>query len=160
MADSVHIRITRDRPADRAPDDDGARPLRLFVARLGATAEGDEGGETITARTAARSDTSDSQEIAGKHGGGTSQQRLAAFCEAMASLPPTCRRVFEMRTVYGWSHQEIADSLGISTQTVETHLATGFARCMVFMRRRDDGGTGKPFEAAGPARKRPRAGVR
>lgn len=65
-----------------------------------------------------------------------SRQRLALICEAIATLPPSCRRVFVMRKVYGYSHKEISDLLGISTSTVEKHLATGFSRCLAFLRDR------------------------
>src|SRR5690606_2740304 len=43
-----------------------------------------------------------------------SRERLGLLCDALATLPPSCRRVFVMRKVYGYSHREIADRLGIS----------------------------------------------
>lgn len=80
-----------------------------------------------------------------------SRERLGILCDALATLPPSCRRVFVMRKVYGYSHREIADRLGISTSTVEKHLATGFARCVAFMRNHEaaDGApAGRRQEAA------------
>ncbi|MBN7797635.1 RNA polymerase sigma factor [Parahaliea mediterranea] len=62
-----------------------------------------------------------------------SEQRLALFCRAASRLPPQCRRAFLMRKVYGYSHREIAESLGVSTSTVEKHVATGLYRCAQFM---------------------------
>jgi RNA polymerase sigma-70 factor (ECF subfamily) len=70
------------------------------------------------------------------------REQLAILCDALATLPPACRRVFIMRKVYGWSHKEISDKLGISTSTVEKHLATGLARCVTFMRSREEDGAG------------------
>lgn len=66
------------------------------------------------------------------------REQLEILCDALASLPPACRRVFILRKVHGLSHKEIADRLEISTSTVEKHLATGFARCVSYMRNTDD----------------------
>lgn len=66
-----------------------------------------------------------------------SRQKLAVFCQAAASLPPQCRRAFLMRKVYGLSHKEISGRLGISTSTVEKHVANGLQRCSIFMRDHD-----------------------
>jgi RNA polymerase sigma-70 factor (ECF subfamily) len=61
------------------------------------------------------------------------EQRLALFCRAAMRLPPQCRRAFLMRKVYGYTHREIAHQLGVSTSTVEKHIATGLHRCSEFM---------------------------
>lgn len=42
--------------------------------------------------------------------------------EAIAALPPECRRVFEMSRFMGKRHAEIASELGISTNTVKYHM--------------------------------------
>ena len=57
------------------------------------------------------------------------QERLTRYDEAIARLPPQCRRVFVMRKVYGYSHREIAAMLSISIKTVENHISTGLKRC-------------------------------
>lgn len=41
---------------------------------------------------------------------------------AIASLPPECRRVFEMSRFMGKRHAEIAAELGISVSTVKYHM--------------------------------------
>ena len=46
----------------------------------------------------------------------------AAAAEAIESLPPRCREVFELSRLSGLSYGEIADQLGISTKTVEVHM--------------------------------------
>ena len=61
-------------------------------------------------------------------------ERMAVFCQAAASLPTQCRRAFLMRKVYGFSHKEIAERLGISKSTVEKHMAKGLQRSSAFMR--------------------------
>jgi RNA polymerase sigma factor (sigma-70 family) len=62
------------------------------------------------------------------------QEKLAMFCRAVASLPAQCRRAFLMRKVYGLSHKDIAEQLGISLSTVEKHVASGLLRCSTYMR--------------------------
>lgn len=57
------------------------------------------------------------------------RERVARLREAIADLPPQCRKVFVMRKVYGFTHKEIAAQLGISTSTVEKHIASGIKRC-------------------------------
>ena len=62
---------------------------------------------------------------------------LAAFGEAIDALPPQARRVFIMRKVFGLSHKEIADELGLSCKTIEKHVGKGISRCGDFLRDRD-----------------------
>lgn len=63
-------------------------------------------------------------------------QTLGMHCEAVAALPPQCRRVYLMRKVYGMTHKEIAERLGIAVSTVEKHLIKGVAECDRFCTRR------------------------
>jgi RNA polymerase sigma factor (sigma-70 family) len=48
---------------------------------------------------------------------------------AIKSLPKRCRRVFTLRKIYQMSHKEIADSLGISVNTVQVQITIGLAKC-------------------------------
>lgn len=57
------------------------------------------------------------------------RERLAVQCEAVAALPPQCRRVYILRKVHGLTHKEIAARLGITRKTVEKHLYKGIAAC-------------------------------
>ena len=65
------------------------------------------------------------------------QQKLGIHCEAVAALPPKCRRVYLMRKVYGMPHKEIAERLGIATSTVEKHLLKGVEACDRFIQARN-----------------------
>lgn len=61
------------------------------------------------------------------------REDLVIFCEAVATLPEQCRRVFLMRKVYGMSHKEIAGRLDIAVSTVEKHLVKGLKLCSTYM---------------------------
>lgn len=87
-----------------------------------------------------------------------SRERYALFCEAVATLPPSCRRVFVMRKIYGYSHKEISERLDISTSTVEKHLATGFARCLAALKAREEDGA--PNTVQGDAASSPQSAKR
>jgi RNA polymerase sigma-70 factor (ECF subfamily) len=52
----------------------------------------------------------------------TSAELQTAIGEAMASLPPRCREVFEMSRVRGLKYTEIADALGVSVKAVEAQM--------------------------------------
>jgi len=58
------------------------------------------------------------------------QQELLA--EAVASLPPRCRDVMLLRYSEGLPSKEIARRLGVSTETVKSHLAKGVGDCVAF----------------------------
>ena len=62
------------------------------------------------------------------------RRRFEAFCSAVESLPPVCRRVFVLRKVYKLSQAEISAVLGISQSTIEKHVAKGLVRCRDHLR--------------------------
>jgi RNA polymerase sigma factor (sigma-70 family) len=63
-----------------------------------------------------------------------SQQSQALIVEAINALPPICRNVFVFRKIEGYSQKEIAETLGISVNTVENHIANGMRSCREFIR--------------------------
>ena len=75
------------------------------------------------------------------------QQKLQQCCHAIADLPEQCRRVFLLRKIHAYSHKDIAQQLGISTRTVEKHIAKGVDRFTVYMEAQESAG-----EAPGPGR--------
>lgn len=62
-----------------------------------------------------------------------SRQKLDLFCRAVRKLPVKCQRVYILCRVYGFSHKEIAEHMGISVKTVEAHLTKGILRCGEYM---------------------------
>jgi len=50
------------------------------------------------------------------------KELLAAVQEVVGQLPPRCREVFELSRVDGLRYAEIAETLGISTKTVEAQM--------------------------------------
>lgn len=65
------------------------------------------------------------------------EQKIRLFCDAIAELPPQCRRVFLMRKVQAMSHREIARELGITQSAVEKHIALGAERCKKYVENRE-----------------------
>ena len=63
-------------------------------------------------------------------------QQLGIRCDAVADLTPQVRRVYLMRKVYGMSHKEIAERMGITRSTVEKHLTKGMLLCERYVRER------------------------
>ncbi|WP_202839137.1 RNA polymerase sigma factor [Luteimonas saliphila] len=56
--------------------------------------------------------------------------------QAVERLPPQCRAAFAMKVFQGCAYKEIAGELGISTKTVEKHIAKGLRETHAFMSRR------------------------
>ncbi len=65
------------------------------------------------------------------------QQKVSLFFDAIAELPPQCRRVFLMRKVQGMPHKAIAQALGIGRSAVEKHIAIGTERCKRYIEHRE-----------------------
>jgi RNA polymerase sigma-70 factor (ECF subfamily) len=63
------------------------------------------------------------------------QNQEALLMSAINQLPPICRQVFVQRKLHSKSHADIAAMLGISTKTVESHLAKGLTSCKEFVRK-------------------------
>ena len=61
------------------------------------------------------------------------QQKIASYCNAIASLPPQCRKVFLMRKGQAKSHREIALALDVSVSAVEKHMALGVKKFDAYM---------------------------
>ena len=66
------------------------------------------------------------------------KRRLETVAACLAELPPKCMTVFTLHRLRGLSHKETAAQLGISTKTVEKHMANALRH---FFRRL--GGSGR-----------------
>jgi RNA polymerase sigma-70 factor (ECF subfamily) len=58
------------------------------------------------------------------------KQRLGVIRAVVDELSPQCRRVFLLHKFEGFSHQEVADRMGISRSTVEKHMHVALRRLM------------------------------
>jgi len=63
-------------------------------------------------------------------------EELALLAEAIESLPTSCRQILKLRKIYGLSHREIAEKLGISERTVNVQVGKGVKRCVEFFEQR------------------------
>ena len=57
------------------------------------------------------------------------RQRLRAFAETIAALPPRCREAFVLSRFEGLANGEIAGRLGISRNMVEKHVMRALLAC-------------------------------
>jgi RNA polymerase sigma-70 factor (family 1) len=65
-------------------------------------------------------------------------ERNRLIQEAIDRLPPQCRAAFTLRVFHECSYKEVADRLGISTKTVEKHIARGLHDTHNYLKRRYD----------------------
>lgn len=57
------------------------------------------------------------------------QEKFRIFCSAVEALPPKCRKAFVLKRIHGWTLEAIGNEMGISTSTVEKHVAKGLLLC-------------------------------
>ncbi|MCD9006335.1 sigma-70 family RNA polymerase sigma factor [Luteimonas sp. XNQY3] len=94
-------------------------------------------------RTAATETVGDVDELAGIEADGVSpEEALIAeeasllLRQAIERLPEQCRAAFALKVFHACSYKDIADQLGISTKTVEKHIARGLRETHAYLRRR------------------------
>ena len=66
-------------------------------------------------------------------------QELALLTQAIQSLPARCRQILTLRKLYGLSHREIAERLGLSESTVSNQITIGIEKCTDFFATHGDG---------------------
>ena len=86
------------------------------------------------------------------------RQKLGIHCEAVASLPPQCRKVYLLRKVHGLSHKNIAERLGITVSTVEKHLNRGVEQCDAYVSARMEEAQSKPTNNVADIQRRSKKG--
>lgn len=64
----------------------------------------------------------------GPHDMVSAKEQRRIILEAIADLPPQCRKVVELRRLKEMLPRQIADEMGISLSMVEKHLARGMAK--------------------------------
>lgn len=59
----------------------------------------------------------------------TYEQQARALVRVIEALPPRCREAFVLNRFEGWSHQQVADHMGISKNMVTQHVARALLAC-------------------------------
>lgn len=62
------------------------------------------------------------------------RRKLALFAQAVAHLPPQCRKAFLLRRIEGLQYKHIANRMNISVSAVEKHVTTGLLKCNAYLR--------------------------
>lgn len=111
---------------------------RAFLFRVAKNLALNEKARLSHSLTQPLGDSAETAVISSMHEPGADDQldgkrKLALFAEAVADLPPQCRRVFLLRKIHGLSQREIAQRLGVSIGTVEKHIALGLLRTSEFL---------------------------
>ena len=64
-------------------------------------------------------------------------EELELLTQSIQSLPARCRQIMTLRTAYGFTPDQIAEKLSVSTSTVEKEMAKGIRACAAFFASRD-----------------------
>ena len=90
----------------------------------------------------------EAEAVADEHHDVTAQvalrQETAILLDAIDALPRRCREIFILIKLQGLSHQEAADRLGLSLQTVHVQVVRGIHKCTLYLRRHGVGEGGRP----------------
>jgi RNA polymerase sigma-70 factor (ECF subfamily) len=62
------------------------------------------------------------------------RQELEFLADALRGLPDRCRQVITLAKIYGLTEKQVAQQLGISENTVRTHVVRGMERCTEYLR--------------------------
>ena len=65
-----------------------------------------------------------------------SRRKIMLFAEAVAHLPPQCRKAFLMRRVDGLAFKQIAVRMNISVSSAEKHVKSGLLKCAAYLMER------------------------
>lgn len=64
----------------------------------------------------------------------SARQELEFLADALRDLPTRCRQVITLAKIYGFTEKQVAEKLGISENTVRTHVVRGMERCTEYLR--------------------------
>jgi RNA polymerase sigma-70 factor (ECF subfamily) len=64
----------------------------------------------------------------------SARQELEFLADALRGLPARCRQVITLAKIYGLTEKQVAGQLGISENTVRTHVVRGMERCTEYLR--------------------------
>ncbi|RZS35149.1 RNA polymerase sigma-70 factor (ECF subfamily) [Corticibacter populi] len=97
--------------------------------------------DTISARSRSRTESISDMELdeyaspyPGPDANAAARQMLEHLAAALDDLPELTRQIFTLNRLYQYSHQEVGDRLGVSSSTVQKHLARALAHVAAQMR--------------------------
>jgi RNA polymerase sigma-70 factor (ECF subfamily) len=64
------------------------------------------------------------------------RQETAILLDAIDALPARCREIFILIKLQGFSHQQAADQLGLSVQTIHVQVMRGLQKCTLYLKER------------------------
>jgi RNA polymerase sigma-70 factor (ECF subfamily) len=107
---------------------DPARPVRAYVFRCARNAITNHGKRQRLDRRLRAWLRSRPRRTATEQDFAATDELAQALSMAVRSLPPRCREVFTLSRDGQLSYAEIADTLGLSTKTVENHMGRALQR--------------------------------
>jgi RNA polymerase sigma factor (sigma-70 family) len=64
----------------------------------------------------------------------SARQELEFLADALRDLPTRGRQVLTLTKIYGFTEKQVAEQLGISENTVRTHVVRGMVQCTEYLR--------------------------
>jgi len=77
------------------------------------------------------------------------KQQFGLYCEAVATLPVKCRRIFLLRKVHGLSHKEISQRVGLTVSSVEKYLLKATLTCRKYVQEHEKTHSAQMPDSAG-----------
>ena len=119
------------------PDSERPRSPKAVLFAIARNAALDEVRHQTVVRTEAVAETGELHVLEGGpdvRETVSARQELEFLADALRDLPARCRQVITLAKIYGLTEKQVAEQLGISENTVRTHVVRGMERCTEYLR--------------------------